>query len=144
MKFTEIYYEDAERLARHISERDGKEVEIIRESSTDFPLPPKRKWLPNEVDAFIVGDYEIAYLEMGPRKESDKKYHNRCLHRVMAGERLRALRMKCGKSLQELEDLTGLKARNIDGIETGRYDASVDVLANIGEALGYHLDFVKD
>ena len=143
-RFTEIYYDDAQRLAVYLANRDGCEIEIINGSSEYFPLPPKMKDLPEMVNAFRVGDYEIAYLDKRPYPEKDLKYRNRNLHRVMMGERIRFAREEKGMSLEQLEILTGIKAKNLENIELGRYDASIDVLSNIGEALGCHLDFVLD
>ncbi|MBR1526578.1 MAG: helix-turn-helix transcriptional regulator [Prevotella sp.] len=144
MKFTETYYDDAERLAHYLSARDGKMVEIINTSSAGFPLPAKSKTLPFMVNAFKVGRYEIAYLETRSYGDKDLKYRNRNLHRIMMGERIREAREACGMSLDSLELLTGIKARNLENIENGRYDASIDILGNIGDAIGCHLDFIKD
>lgn len=144
LKFTELYYDDAQRLAVYLSTRDGNEIEIVNGSSEMFPLPPKMKDLPEVVNFFKVGDYEIAYLEKRPFAEKDLKYRNRNLHRVMMGERIRLAREAKGMTLEALEIFTGIKAKNIQNIELGRYDASIDTLSNIGEALGCHLDFVSN
>ncbi len=144
MKFTELYFDDAERLAQYLSARDGKAAELVNTSSDGFPLPPKFKELPSVVNAFKVGSYEIAYLERRGYGDKDRKYRNRTLHRIMMGERIREARDAKGMTLESLEMLTGIKARNIENIELGRYDAGIDILSNIGEALGCHLDFVLD
>lgn len=144
MKFTELYFDDAERLAQYLSSRDNKRVEIINDSSEGYPLPPKFKELPPMVNAFKVGHYEIAYLEERSYADKDARYRNRNLHRIMMGERIRDARESQGMSLDSLSVLTGIKARNLENLEAGRFDASLDLLANVGEALGCHLDFVFD
>ena len=141
-RFTEVYYDDAERLATYLSARDNEDIEVVQGTSEYFPIPPKMKEMPKMVNFFKVGSYEIAYLEKRPYADKDMKYRNRTLHRVMLGERLREARESKGMSYEGLELLTGIRARNIENIEAGRYDATIDVLGNIGEALGCHLDFV--
>lgn len=142
LRFTEIYFDDAERLALYLSSRDNNEIVTERCPSGQFPIPPKMKDMPDEVEAFIVGDYEIAWLERRLYPEKDLKYRNRTLHRVMIGEKLKEARESKGMSLESLEILTGIRAKNIENIENGRYDASIDILGNIGDALDCHLDFV--
>lgn len=144
LRFTELYYDDAERLALYLSARDGAGIGLVQCPSDLFPIPPKMKEMPDAVNAFKVGNYEVAYLEKRPYAEKDAKYRNRTLHRVMLGERLRDARESQGMSLDDLERATGIRAKNIENIELGRYDASIDVLGNLGEALGCHLDFVFD
>ena len=141
-RFTEVYYDDAERLATYLSARDNEDIEVVQGTSEYFPIPPKMKEMPKMVNFFKVGNYEIAYLEKRPYADKDMKYRNRTLHRVMLGERLREARESKGMSYGGLELLTGIRARNIENIEAGRYDATIDVLGNIGEALGCHLNFV--
>lgn len=144
IRFTEIYYDDAERLALYIASRDGGEVMTERCPADAFPIPPKMREMPDEVDAFIVGNYEIAYLEHREYAGQDVKYRNRTLHRVMLGERLREARESKGMTTADLERLTGIRAKNIENIEDGRFDATIDVLGNLGDAIGCHVDFVFD
>ena len=144
LRFTELYFDDAERLALYLAARDGEQVEIIQGDSSFYPTPPKMQEMPDTVNAFRVGNYEIAYLEKRPYEEKDRKYRNRTLHRVMLGERLREAREAKGMTFDGLEKICGIKAKNIENIELGRFDASIDILGNIGDALGCHLDFVFD
>lgn len=144
IRFTEIYFDDAERLALYIAARDNDEVVTEKVSSEYFPIPPKMKNMPDEVNAFFVSNYEIAYLEHRQYPEQDIKYRNRTLHRVMLGERLKDARESKGVTLEGLEQLTGIRAKNIENIEAGRFDVTIDILGNIGDALGCHVDFVFD
>lgn len=144
IRFTEIYFDDAERLALYVSSRDNCEIYTEKCPSELFPIPPKMKDMPAEVEAFCVGNYEIAYLEHRKYEGQDMKYKNRTLHRVMLGERLREARESKEMSLETLEALTGIRAKNIENIEAGRFDATIDILGNIGDALGCHIDFVFD
>ena len=142
LRYTEVFYDDAERLAAYLATRDNCAVEIVNVSSEFFPIPPKQKDMPEKVNAFKVGNYEVAYLEK--RRNDDLRYKNRSLHRIMMGERVREVRESMNMTYSQLEELTGIKAKNLENIELGRHDASIDVLANIGEALGCHLDFILD
>ena len=142
IRFTEIYFDDAERLALYISNRDDSKIMMEKCQSQDFPIPPKMKAMPDEVEAFCVSNYEIAYLEHRDYEGQDIKYRNRTLHRVMLGERLKEAREAKGMTLAGLEVLTGIRAKNIENIEAGRFDATIDILGNIGDALGCHIDFV--
>lgn len=144
IRFTEIYYDDAERLALHIAERDGVPVEVVKCPSEFFPIPPKMKCMPDEVNAFSVGNYEIAYIEHREHPKQDIKYRNRTLHRVMLGERMKAAREACGMTLGKLSELTDIRAKNLENIEAGRFDVTIDILGNISDALGCHVDFVFD
>lgn len=141
---TELYQRDAERLALYLSQRDGEEISLDFGDSEYFPQPPKGLFMPREVNSFVVGDYHVAYILDGEADGKDIKYHNRNLHRIMLGERIKDARLVKGITLVELERLTGIKARNIENIESGRLDAGIDVISNIGEALGCHLDFIFD
>ena len=144
IRFTEIYYDDAERLALYIAARDNSEIYTENVSSEWFPVPPKMKEMPEEVDCLQVSNYEIAYLEHREDEGQDMKYRNRTLHRVALGDRLREARESRGMSLERLEGLTGIKAKNIENIEAGRFDVTIDILGNICDALGCHIDFVFD
>ena len=143
-RFTEIYFDDAERLALYLSARDNNEVFTEKCPSEYFPMPPKMKSMPEEVEAFIVGNYEIAYLEHRTHEDQDMKYRNRVLHRVMLGERIKELREKAGLTTYDIETMTGIRAKNLENIEQGRFDATIDILGNIGEALGCHVDFMPN
>ena len=144
LRFTELYFDDAQRLAQYISARDGEDIEVINGSSEFFPIPPKMKEKPEMVNAFKVGNYEIAYLDKRVHTDKDIKYRNRNLHRVMIGEVISEKRNQRNLTLDDMEQLTGIKARNLESIEQGRYDVSIDILGNIGEALGCHLEYIED
>lgn len=144
IRFTEVYYDDAERLALYVSSRDNCEIFTEKCPSEFFPIPPKRKIMPDMVDVLCVGNYEIAYLEHREHPIQDIKYRNRTLHRVMLGERLKEARESKGVTLEELERMTDIRAKNLENIEAGRFDATIDILGNIGDALGCHVDFVFD
>ena len=144
IRFTEIYFDDAERLAKYVAERDGCEIMTEKCSSEYFPIPPKMKDMPDEVNILCVSYYEIAYLEHRQHEYQDMKYRNRTLHRVMLGDRLREVRESKGMTYENLELVTGIRAKNIENIEAGRFDATIDILGNVCDALGCHVDFVFD
>ena len=58
--------------------------------------------------------------------------------------RLRELRMKRGLSLRELAAQSGVAFASLWKIETGRYNASAEVLAKICAALDARLDIVEN
>ena len=144
IRITELYFDDAERLALYIASRDNSEIYTEKCPSEFFPIPPKMKEMPDEVNVLMVSNYEIAYLEHRKYEGQDIKYRNRTLHRVMLGEKRREAREAKGMSLEGLEQLTGIRAKNIENIEAGRFDATIDILGNIGDAMGCHVDFVFD
>lgn len=141
MKFTELYYGDAQRLAMFLSARNGCDIEMTHGPSLGFPLPPKKKELPPEVDALMIGDDEVAFLY---KEGENLKYKDRNLRRIIFGETMRSARERKGVSLSELEKRTGIKARNLVNIEDGRYDASIDVVYNICNALGCHIEIADN
>lgn len=144
IRFTEQYYDDAERLALYVAGRDGCEIFAERKPSDIFPVAPKLKVMPKDVNVLCVGNYEIAYLGHREYPDQDKKYKNRTLHRVLLGDRLKEVRESRGMTLEELGTLTGLRPKNIENIEAGRFDVTIDILGNIGDALGCHVDFAFD
>lgn len=141
MKYTELYFGDAQRLAIFLAARNGCEIEMTRGSLSGFPLPPKKKELPPEVDALVVGDDEVAFLY---KEGENLKYKDRNLRRIIFGETMRNARERKGVSLLELEKRTGIKARNLANIEDGRYDASIDVVYNVCNALGCHIEIADN
>lgn len=141
MRFTELYYNDAQRLAVYLSARSGAEIILTNGSSEGFPMPPKTKKLPQIIDYFEIGRDMVAYINKGGE---DIKYKDRNLRRVIFGERLKDVRESRGVTLEELERRTGIKARNLESIENGRYDASIDIVSNICEGLGVVFDFTEN
>lgn len=139
MKFTELYYGDAQRLAVYLAARNCEQITLANGSSEGFPMPPKTKKLPHSIDYFEIGRDMVAYLS---KDGEDVKYKDRNLRRIVFGERLRGVRKKKGMTLEELEYKTGIKARNLESIENGRYDASIDVVSNICEALDVTIAFI--
>ena len=142
IRFTELYYDDAERLSQYLAQRDGKNIELVNGLSTYFPLPPKGVPMPDKVNIFKVGNYEIAYLTHRTTPDEDLKHRNRTLYRVMLGEQLQKARLDKGLSLQEVEKATGYRAKNIENIEYGRYDASINIIGSIAHALDVKIAFI--
>jgi len=46
-------------------------------------------------------------------------------------------------SIEDLSDYTGIKPRNLENIEEGRFDATIDIIYNIASALGCTFEFVE-
>ena len=143
MKYTEIYFDDALRLAKFLSERTGKEIVPVEMDSEGFPMPPRNEEFGEKTPALIVGDYAIAYFKKRNSPDEDIKYRNRTLHRVQFGIKMREARERAGIDLDQLSAYTDIKAKNLENIEKGRFDATIDIIYNIAEALGLDFDFVE-
>lgn len=59
--------------------------------------------------------------------------------RERIGELIREARKKRGLTQGQLSDLCGLKQTTISKIESGKFNASVDLLSKILKPLGYEL-----
>lgn len=59
------------------------------------------------------------------------------------GSQLAAIRQSKGLSLRQLSDMCGVTYQNINKIENGRYNASVDILGKICNALGCELSITE-
>lgn len=143
MKYTEIYFDDALRLAQFLSERYNKEIIPVEMDSEGFPQPPKNEEFGERTQALIVGDYAIAFFRKRTSPDEDSKLRNRALHRVMFGFKVREARERAGVDLDQLSAYTGIKAKNLENIEKGRFDATIDIIYNIADALGMDFDFVE-
>ena len=143
MKFTEIYFDDALRLAQFLSDRTGKEIVPAEMDTEGFPMPPKSEEFGERTPALIVGDYAIAYFKKRNSPDEDLKYRDRTLHRVQLGFKMQEARKRADIDLDQLSAYTGIKAKNLENIEKGRFDVTIDILGNIAEALGCDIDFVE-
>ena len=65
-------------------------------------------------------------------------------NRLRIGGQVAAIRKEKGLSIRELAEACGVTAQNITKIEHGKYNVSVDILGKICEALGYHVDIMKN
>ena len=144
MKFTEIYFDDALRLAQFLSDRTGKEIVPVEMDTEGFPIPPKSEEFGQKTPALIVGDYAIAYFKKRNSPDQDLKYRDRTLHRVQLGFKMQEARKRAGIDLDQLSAYTGIKAKNLENIEKGRFDVTIDILGNIAAALGCSIDFVEN
>ena len=143
MKYTEIYFDDALRLAQFLSERYNKEIIPVEMDSEGFPQPPRNEEFGERTQALIVGDYAIAFFRKRTSIDEDRKYRDRALHRVQFGFKMKEARERANMSLEELSDYTGIKARNLENIELGKFDATIDIIYNVASALGCTFDFVE-
>lgn len=143
-KFTEIYFDDALRLAQFFAERYNSEIVPVEMDSEKFPQPAKNEMFGEKTQALVVGDYAIAFFRKRTRPDEDLKYRDRNLHRVQFGIRMQDARKRADIDLDQLSAYTGIKAKNLENIEKGRYDVSIDVIGNIASALGCTFDFVDN
>ena len=143
MKYTEIYFDDALRLAQFLSERTGKEIVPVEMDTEGFPQPPKNEEFGERTQALIVGDYAIAFFRKRTSPDEDLKMRNRALQRVIFGIKMREARERAGIDLDQLAAYTGFKVKNLENVEKGRFDATIDIIYNIADALGMDFDFVK-
>ena len=142
IKYTEIYFDDALRLAQFLSDRTGKEIVPVEMDTEGFPIPPKSEEFGERTPALIVGDYAIAYFKKRKSPDEDLKYRDRTLHRVQLGIKMQEARKRADIDLDQLSAYTGIKAKNLENIEKGRFDVTIDILGNIAAALGCSIDFV--
>ncbi len=142
-KFTEIYFDDALRLAQFLSERFNEEIKPVEMDSEGFPLPSKHEEFGERTQALIVGDYAIAFFKKRTGVDEDRKHRNKNLNRVMFGISMKAARERANMSIEELSDYTDITPGNLRRLELGRYDASIDLIYNIAAALGCTFDFIE-
>lgn len=142
-KFTEVYFDDALRLAQFLAERFNEEIKPVEMDAEGFPMPPKGEEFEERTQALIVGDYAIAFFRKRTSIDEDRKYRDRALHRVQFGFKMKEARERVNMSIEELSDYTGIKPRNLENMELGKYDATIDVVSNIASALGCTFDFVE-
>lgn len=142
-KFTEVYFDDALRLAQFLAERFNEEIKPVEMDAEGFPTPPKGEEFGERTQALMVGDYAIAFFRKRTSADEDRKYRDRALHRVQFGFKMKEARERANMSIDDLSDYTGIKARNLENIELGRFDATIDVIYNIASALGCTFDFVE-
>ena len=142
-KFTEIYFDDALRLAQFFSERYNKEIVPVEMDSDVFPQPAKNEVFGEKTQALIVGDYAIAFFRKRTSPDEDLKYRDRNLHRVQFGIRMQEARKRAGIDLDQLSAYTDIRVKNLENIEKGKFDATIDIIGNIAAALGCTFDFVE-
>lgn len=143
-RFTEMYYDDAVRFAQYIQATEGGEIELVKEDTDGFPLPPKHKIFGNMVNCLKVRNFEIAYLGQRRNPDDDKKHRNRNLYRYIMGQKIKEVRELSGMTLEELAEKSGYRPNNIRNIEMGRFNADIDTLCNIVEAMDAHFEVMKD
>ena len=143
VRFTEKYYDDAVRFAKYVQATEGGEIEVVREESDGFPMPPKGVTYGKYVDCLKVGKYEIAFFEHRETPDTDRKHRNKTLYRFMIGQQIKEVRELSGMSLIDLSARCGIKPGNLQSIESGRYGADVELLGVILEAMDAHLAVAK-
>lgn len=142
-QFTEVYFDDALRLAQFLAERFNEEIKPVEMDAEGFPMPPKGEEFGERTQALIVGDYAIAFFRKRTSIDEDRKYRDRALHRVQFGFKMQEARKRADIDLDQLSAYTGIKIRNLENIENGRFDATIDIIYNIASALGCTFDFVE-
>ena len=142
-QFTEVYFDDALRLAQFLAERFNEEIKPVEMDAEGFPMPPKGEEFGERTQALIVGDYAIAFFFFFTSIDEDRKYRDRALHRVQFGFKMQEARKRADIDLDQLSAYTGIKIRNLENIENGRFDATIDIIYNIASALGCTFDFVE-
>ena len=63
--------------------------------------------------------------------------------RLRIGQRIAELRKEQNLTQTQLAERCGLQQAHIARIETGRYSVGLDTLAQIADAMGMTIDFVK-
>ncbi len=143
IKYTEIYFDDALRLAQFLSEHTGKEIQPVEMDSEGFPMPAKGEEFGEKTQALRVGDYAIAFFKKRAKIDENRKKRNKNLSRVMFGFKMREARERVNMSLEDLSDYTDFNVGTLRNLEMGRYSANIDQIFNIAAALGCTVDFVE-
>ena len=60
------------------------------------------------------------------------------------GQKIKEVRELSGITLEELAEKSGYKPNNIRNIEMGRFNAAIDTLCNIVEAMDAHFEVMKN
>lgn len=144
LKYTEVYFDDALRLAQYFSERDEQDIEPVEMDSKGFPLPSKGMEFGEKTQALIVGDYAIAFFKKRQSPDEDLRYRDRNLHRVQIGMKIQEARIRADMTIADVSAYTGIRERNLENIENGRFDVTIDVLGNIASAIGCTIEFVEN
>lgn len=142
-KYTEIYFDDALRLAQFLSERTGKEIQPVEMDSEGFPMQAKGEEFGEKTQALRVGDYAIAFFKKRVNIDENRKRRNKNLSRVMFGFKMREARERVNMTLEDLSDYTDYNVSTLRNLEMGRYSANIDQIFNIAAALGCTIDFVE-
>jgi DNA-binding XRE family transcriptional regulator len=142
MKYTEIYFDDALRLAQFLSERTGKEIVPVEMDSEGFPMPPQNEEFGERTQALIVGDNAIAFFRKRTGIDANRKKRDRNLHRIKFGIKLKTARERANMTLEDLADFTDYNPKTLERVENGRFDASLDMMCNLAAALGCDIGFV--
>lgn len=64
--------------------------------------------------------------------------------RYIVGNTIMYARMKKGWTEEQLAEAVGIRESNVRSIESGRYDAKIDIVFRIAAALGINIEFVID
>lgn len=142
LRFTELYYDDAERFAKYLHEKGNGEIEIVSEFGELFPTPPKFKEIPNKVPCFKVGNIEIAYIYSEEDKSENGKYRNRNMYRYVIGQQLQQAREMQNITIEELSNRSGLPISKLRSIENGRYGESIDTIFHVARSIGCELGII--
>ena len=65
-------------------------------------------------------------------------------NREYIGKRIAEIRQAKGLSIRQLAEKSGVNFANVYKIENGKYNVSIDILGKICDALGYHVDIMKN
>lgn len=65
-------------------------------------------------------------------------------YRKLVGQWIQQIREDKGISKNELSKLSGIDRKYINGIESGKYAFSIDIIAKISYALGIYILFIEN
>lgn len=144
LRFTENYYEDALRFAQYVQGTNGGKIELVRESSADFPILNKKQEMDEMIDCFKIGGIEIAFLTTAKAPADEAKYRNKNLFRFIIGQQIQEYRMNHDISLEEIADKTEYKVSNLRALECGRFNPKVDMLSKVLNAMDAHIEILPN
>lgn len=135
-------------------------VEVPRDFVALVQVNPLQKLTYNLKEALKKEDEElveiVSLIGEIPARMNDNRgqfyigyYHqkselNKYIYRAEIGEKITELRLEKGYSIRKLAELSGVDFANINKIEKGRYNVSIDILGKICGALECRIDIVKE
>lgn len=93
-------------------------------------------WVDEQGKAYCEVDKPSEYYDVDEDVEGNP--------RVVIGQRIAELRKEQGMTQAQLAEAVGLRQSNVSRIEAGKYATTLDILANIAQALGCKVDIIKE
>lgn len=87
-------------------------------------------------------DHMTVHIGSDGTIETDDQDNNTAANAV--GQRLKELREAKGMTVKETAEKAGIRPSTITAIEEGRYNTGIRQITDIAQALGAHVEIIKD